>query len=107
MCLLQPLCIIVPSKDDIAAFVDYKETEAAAAPPTSAPAAPSVAQAAPSQPVMAAPSQPVMAAVGGKTPATPFAKKLAAERGIDISVRIEFFSYLSWFEVNLEVELLN
>lgn len=91
ICLLQPLCIIVPSKDDVAAFADYKEAEAApsaaaATPAASAPTpAPSVAQ--------AAPSQPAMAAVGGKTPATPFAKKLAAERGIDISVRTECFKF--------------
>jgi len=98
------LCIVVKDKNDIAAFADYKPSDdtgpvAAIATPAAAP--PKVETPAPSpppQPVTqrqatppppppapassAAPVQPA----GGRVFATPLARKLAAERNIDISL---------------------
>ena len=87
-CVVQPLCIIVKSKDEVKAFENYQVTDAAApapppaaatAPPVSAPAAPP-----PAAPAMAAPATAVPA--DGRVLASPFAKKLAAEKGIDLRV---------------------
>uniref|UniRef100_A0A672GYA9 Acetyltransferase component of pyruvate dehydrogenase complex n=1 Tax=Salarias fasciatus TaxID=181472 RepID=A0A672GYA9_SALFA len=65
-----PLCIIVEKESDIAAFKDYVETApAAAAAPAAAPAAAAVP---------AAPRK-------GRVFASPLAKKLAAEKGIDLA----------------------
>ena len=84
-CVVQALCIIVKSKDEVKAFENYQVTDAAAppaaatAPPVSAPAAPP-----PAAPAMAAPATTVPA--DGRVLASPFAKKLAAEKGIDLRV---------------------
>ncbi|KAM3601766.1 uncharacterized protein V6R79_018524 [Siganus canaliculatus] len=82
-----PLCIIVEKESDIAAFKDYVETgvaEVSAPPPPPAPtpaqvAAPSAA--APSAAPTAAPAGPRK----GRVFASPLAKKLAAEKGIDLA----------------------
>lgn len=82
-----PLCIIVEKESDIAAFKDYVETgvaEVSAPPPPPAPtpaqvAAPSAA--APSPAPTAAPAGPRK----GRVFASPLAKKLAAEKGIDLA----------------------
>jgi len=78
------LCIIVKSKDDVKAFENYQpsDTAAAAAPPAAAAAAP------PPPPAAAAPAPPAAApaAGDGRVLASPFAKKLAAEKGIDLRV---------------------
>ncbi|KAJ3589046.1 hypothetical protein NHX12_009894 [Muraenolepis orangiensis] len=77
-----PLCIIVEKESDIAAFKDYVETgvvEVAQPPPPPPAAAPA---AAPS--LASAPS----AALGGKKGrvfASPLAKKLASDKGIDLA----------------------
>ncbi|XP_029029018.1 dihydrolipoyllysine-residue acetyltransferase component of pyruvate dehydrogenase complex, mitochondrial [Betta splendens] len=83
-----PLCIIVEKESDIDAFKDYVETgvaEVSTPPPApvSAPIAAPAAAAAPS-PAPAAPA----AAAGprkGRVFASPLAKKLAAEKGIDLA----------------------
>ncbi|XP_005987293.1 dihydrolipoyllysine-residue acetyltransferase component of pyruvate dehydrogenase complex, mitochondrial [Latimeria chalumnae] len=82
-----PLCIIVEKESDIPAFADYKETgvspqipappPVAAVSPTPQPAAPA---AAPTLTTAVAPS-----ASQGRVFASPLARKLAAEKGIDLS----------------------
>lgn len=79
------LCIIVPNKEDVAAFKDFKGTTSAPAhvPAPAAPSAPVPRAAVPAQPLMpaAAPSAP-----GGKVSASPLARTKAAEKGIDITM---------------------
>ena len=84
------MCIIVPKKDDIPAFKDYVAPEPAPVtadtPPVAAPPPP-----APEAPVTAAPITPQAAPVtpavtGGKVAASPMARRLAAEKGIDLKV---------------------
>ncbi|KAK6029572.1 pyruvate dehydrogenase complex dihydrolipoamide acetyltransferase [Ostertagia ostertagi] len=92
------LCIIVEKEEDVAAFKEFKDDGASAAPPAaeaSAPASPQpppkpAAKAEPPPPPPAAestpaPSSPPPVSQGGRVGATPFAKKLAKERGVDIS----------------------
>ncbi|XP_041807610.1 dihydrolipoyllysine-residue acetyltransferase component of pyruvate dehydrogenase complex, mitochondrial [Chelmon rostratus] len=80
-----PLCIIVEKESDIAAFKDYVETGVAevSTPPPAPPPAPAAAPAAaPSPaPAAAAPAAPRK----GRVFASPLAKKLAAEKGIDLA----------------------
>ncbi|XP_061072811.1 dihydrolipoyllysine-residue acetyltransferase component of pyruvate dehydrogenase complex, mitochondrial-like [Conger conger] len=84
-----PLCIIVENEADIQAFADYVETGVAeiSAPPTAPAAAaalplPTVAP----PPPAPAPSPAVPAgAKTGRVFASPLAKKLAAEKGIDLA----------------------
>ena len=81
----QALCIIVKSKDDVKAFVNYQPSDAAAAPAVASPAAAAAAAPAP------APAVPAMAAPprgDARIVASPFAKKLAADKGIDLRVSI-------------------
>ena len=79
----QVLCIIVKSKDDVKAFENYQISDAAApaaAPPQPTPAvAPSTVAPPAAAPAAAAPP-------GGRVLASPFAKKIAAEKGIDLRV---------------------
>ncbi|WKY11454.1 hypothetical protein Q1695_003205 [Nippostrongylus brasiliensis] len=93
------LCIIVESEGDVAAFKDFKDDGSGAAAPAAsapAPAAPSPppapAAAAPAPAPPPPPPPPPQAAAppppsppSGRASATPFAKKLASEQGIDIS----------------------
>ncbi|EPB71428.1 pyruvate dehydrogenase complex dihydrolipoamide acetyltransferase [Ancylostoma ceylanicum] len=93
------LCIIVESEDDVAAFKDFKDDGAGAPPPAAAaappppPAAKPAAAPPPPPPQAAAPPPPPPVPTpppaaapppGGRVSATPFAKKLAAERGVDL-----------------------
>lgn len=107
------LCIIVSSNDDIAAFKDFVDDGSAAAPPAPEPAPPKPAPVPPppppspakaqpaatppptftSFPAAAAPPPPAAAPlVPGSAPegerifASPLAKTMAAERGIDLSL---------------------
>ncbi|XP_035241379.1 dihydrolipoyllysine-residue acetyltransferase component of pyruvate dehydrogenase complex, mitochondrial-like [Anguilla anguilla] len=84
-----PLCIIVENEADIQAFADYTETamaEISTPPPAPTPspaAAPPTPTAAPPMP---APGPPVPAgAKKGRVFASPLARKLAAEKGIDLA----------------------
>ncbi|XP_073336132.1 dihydrolipoyllysine-residue acetyltransferase component of pyruvate dehydrogenase complex, mitochondrial [Pagrus major] len=83
-----PLCIIVEKESDIAAFKDYVETgvaEVSTPPPAPAPAPAPTPVAAP---VAAAPTPAAAAPAGprkGRVFASPLAKKLAAEKGIDLA----------------------
>lgn len=83
----QLVCIIVPNQADIAAFKDFKE-EGGAAPaapkPKAAPAAAPKPAAPSPTPSHAAPPPPPP---GGRSFASPLARSLAGEKGIDISVR--------------------
>jgi len=92
------LCIIVENQEDVAKFKDYVDdgssasTPAAApAPPTpAAPTPPPAAAAAPPAPaaVAAAPppaARPAAPAAGGRVFASPAAKRLAAEKGVDLA----------------------
>ncbi|XP_034034318.1 dihydrolipoyllysine-residue acetyltransferase component of pyruvate dehydrogenase complex, mitochondrial isoform X2 [Thalassophryne amazonica] len=79
-----PLCIIVEKESDISAFKDYVETGVAEVTmpppaPTAAPA-PTVPSPTPA-PASAAPATPRQ----GRVFASPLAKKLAAEKGIDLT----------------------
>ncbi|XP_041657901.1 dihydrolipoyllysine-residue acetyltransferase component of pyruvate dehydrogenase complex, mitochondrial [Cheilinus undulatus] len=83
-----PLCIIVEKESDIAAFKDYVETGVAevsmpppAPAPTPAPAAAPAPAAPTPPPAAAAPAAPRK----GRVFASPLAKKLAAEKGIDLA----------------------
>lgn len=78
-----PLCIIVEKESDIAAFKDYVETgvaEVSTPPPPPAPAAAPAAAPSPA-PAAAAPAAPRK----GRVFASPLAKKLAADKGIDLA----------------------
>uniref|UniRef100_A0A8P4K3A6 Acetyltransferase component of pyruvate dehydrogenase complex n=1 Tax=Dicentrarchus labrax TaxID=13489 RepID=A0A8P4K3A6_DICLA len=77
-----PLCIIVEKESDIAAFKDYVETGVAdVSTPPPAPTAAPVAAAPTSAPAAAAPA----ASRKGRVFASPLAKKLAADKGIDLA----------------------
>uniref|UniRef100_A0A8C1K0H1 Acetyltransferase component of pyruvate dehydrogenase complex n=1 Tax=Cyprinus carpio TaxID=7962 RepID=A0A8C1K0H1_CYPCA len=80
-----PLCIIVEKESDISTFADYVETGVAASPPPAptpvAAPAPAPAPAAPTAAPATAPAAPRK----GRVFASPLAKKLAAEKGIDIA----------------------
>lgn len=83
-----PLCIIVEKESDIAAFKDYVETGVAEV--STPPPAPAPAPAAAAAPVAAAPSPAPAAAAPaaprkGRVFASPLAKKLAADKGIDLA----------------------
>jgi len=84
------LCIIVSNEEDIAAFKDFKPTDDAPAPATSSPApetsAAAAAAPAPSAatPAPVAAAAPASAAPAGIVFASPYAKKLAKEKGVDL-----------------------
>ena len=100
--------MIVAEKGDVAAFKDFTAAPAApkAAPPpppaAPAPSAPAAAPA-PASVAQSAPSPPV--AAGGHVAASPLARKLAAEKGIDIAVRaaVLFTVFLSLSLLSLSV----
>ncbi|XP_029429445.1 dihydrolipoyllysine-residue acetyltransferase component of pyruvate dehydrogenase complex, mitochondrial isoform X1 [Rhinatrema bivittatum] len=80
-----PLCIIVEKESDIPTFADYQETAGVAdikpqAPPPSPQAAPL-----PPTPQPAAPAPPSVSAPKGRVFASPLAKKLAAEKDINLT----------------------
>uniref|UniRef100_A0A8B9KNX4 Acetyltransferase component of pyruvate dehydrogenase complex n=1 Tax=Astyanax mexicanus TaxID=7994 RepID=A0A8B9KNX4_ASTMX len=80
-----PLCIMVEKESDIQAFADYVETGVAAAPPPApTPVAAPPPAAAPVAPAAAA-AAPAAAARKGRVFASPLAKKLASEKGIDLA----------------------
>jgi len=87
------LCIIVEEQEDVAKFADFDASSAAeAAAPAAAPApAPAAAAPAPPPPPppastpAAAPVQRSAPVAGGKVFASPAAKRVAAEKGIDLS----------------------
>lgn len=79
-----PLCIIVEKQSDIDAFKDYVETgvaEVSTPPPAPAPAAAPAPVAPTPAPVTAAPA----ASRKGRVFVSPLAKKLAADKGIDLA----------------------
>uniref|UniRef100_A0A9J2PW04 Acetyltransferase component of pyruvate dehydrogenase complex n=1 Tax=Ascaris lumbricoides TaxID=6252 RepID=A0A9J2PW04_ASCLU len=101
------LCVIVSNKDDVAAFKNFTGSAAAAAapapakaappppppaaaapppPPKPAPApAPPTPAPAPAAPIPVAAVAPQAAAAGGRVNATPYAKRLAAEKGVNLA----------------------
>uniref|UniRef100_A0A8C1MQ01 Acetyltransferase component of pyruvate dehydrogenase complex n=1 Tax=Cyprinus carpio TaxID=7962 RepID=A0A8C1MQ01_CYPCA len=81
-----PLCIIVEKESDISTFADYVETGVATSPPPAPTpvATPPPAPAPPTPAPAAAPAAPA-APRKGRVYASPLAKKLAAEKGIDIA----------------------
>lgn len=84
------LCIIVEEQEDVAKFADFDASSAveAAAPAAPAPATPAAAAPAPPPPAAvpaAAPVQRSAPVAGGKVFASPAAKRVAAEKGIDLS----------------------
>ncbi|XP_067421532.1 dihydrolipoyllysine-residue acetyltransferase component of pyruvate dehydrogenase complex, mitochondrial [Emydura macquarii macquarii] len=83
-----PLCIIVEKESDIPAFADYRETGVADIKPQVPSLTPPPSAAAPPQ--LTVPSAPAVSSPGvpahkGRVIISPLAKKLAAERGIDIT----------------------
>lgn len=85
----QLLCIIVEKEEDIAKFKDFVDTEGPAKTPTAAPAKPAPTSAPPAAKAPpASASQPIVqqsGGVGGRMFASPLARRLAAEQGIDLS----------------------
>ena len=79
----QTLCVIVKSKDDVQAFENYQPSDAA---PAAAPPAPPAPAAPTPQPVTAAVAGAAAVPADGRVLASPFAKKIAAEKGIDLRV---------------------
>merc|ERR1719341_2320537 len=89
------LCIIVEEQEDVAKFADFDASSVseAAAPAPPAPAAPAAATPAPPPPApvaavptpAAAPVQRSAPVAGGIVFASPAAKRVAAEKGIDLS----------------------
>lgn len=98
MFCFQLMCIIVSEESDIAAFKDYQpsaEDSSVSAPATTAapPAAPTPAVPTPAVVPTAAAPTPAPAAVSLPPPApgsmifaSPFAKKIAIEKGVDLAV---------------------
>uniref|UniRef100_A0A9L0SSS5 Acetyltransferase component of pyruvate dehydrogenase complex n=1 Tax=Equus caballus TaxID=9796 RepID=A0A9L0SSS5_HORSE len=84
-----PLCIIVEKEADIPAFADYRPTEVTDLKPQAPPTPPPVASVPPTpQPVTPTPSAACPAAPAGpkgRLFVSPLAKKLAAEKGIDLT----------------------
>ncbi|XP_058865883.1 dihydrolipoyllysine-residue acetyltransferase component of pyruvate dehydrogenase complex, mitochondrial-like [Acipenser ruthenus] len=80
-----PLCIIVEKESDIQAFADYVETGVAEMTTPPPPPPSPVAAVAPS-PQLSTPSPAAIAAAKkGRVFSSPLAKKLAAEKGIDVA----------------------
>lgn len=86
------VCIIVENEEDVAAFKDYVDDTpagAAAKPAAAAPPPPPKPAPAAPQPKVAAPSAPTPQSSFTKSSdrifASPFAKRLAAEKGVDLS----------------------
>lgn len=77
-----PLCILVEKESDIAAFADYRETDIKL--PAAAPPPPQVAVVPPVQPTTVVPAAPAPLEPTGRIFISPLAKKLAAEKGIDL-----------------------
>ena len=104
--LFQPLYVMVEDEDAIAAFKDYTPSADAAAPSEPAPSDPAPPPAAPkplpTPPVTTAPppppppapvatpvpqpAAPPVQSSGGRVIASPLAKRLAAEQGINLAV---------------------
>ncbi|KAL8173562.1 UNVERIFIED_CONTAM: hypothetical protein K2H54_007969, partial [Gekko kuhli] len=81
-----PLCIIVEKESDIPAFADYRDVGAADVKPPTPPRIlpPSPATAPPSPPPSAAPASVKLSTPKGRVVISPLARKMAAERGIDL-----------------------
>ncbi|XP_072094659.1 dihydrolipoyllysine-residue acetyltransferase component of pyruvate dehydrogenase complex, mitochondrial [Mobula birostris] len=79
------LCIIVEKESDIPAFADYVETGVADIKPQPAPPAPPVTQQPVATPPMSTPP-PAPRDPKGRVFASPLAKKLASEKGIDLQL---------------------
>ncbi|XP_055129089.1 dihydrolipoyllysine-residue acetyltransferase component of pyruvate dehydrogenase complex, mitochondrial isoform X9 [Symphalangus syndactylus] len=85
-----PLCIIVEKEADISAFADYRPTEVTdlkpqAPPPTPAPVAAVPPTPQPLAPTPSAPCPATPAGPKGRVFVSPLAKKLAVEKGIDLT----------------------
>jgi pyruvate dehydrogenase E2 component (dihydrolipoamide acetyltransferase) len=87
----QPLMITVEEKESVAAFANYSSSSGSAASSSSAPApvakqaaAPAAPAASPAAAVTAAPAAAV-APSGGRVVASPYAKTLAKESGVDLA----------------------
>uniref|UniRef100_A0A2K5ZWJ7 dihydrolipoyllysine-residue acetyltransferase n=1 Tax=Mandrillus leucophaeus TaxID=9568 RepID=A0A2K5ZWJ7_MANLE len=85
-----PLCIIVEKEADISAFADYRPTEVTdlkpqALPPTPPPVATVPPTPQPLAPTSSAPCPATPAGPKGRVFVSPLAKKLAVEKGIDLT----------------------
>jgi pyruvate dehydrogenase E2 component (dihydrolipoamide acetyltransferase) len=79
----KPICVLAENKEDVEKFASFAVSATAAAPSAAKPApaaAPASAPATPSTPTASAPSAPS----AGRVFASPLAKTLAAEKGIDL-----------------------
>uniref|UniRef100_A0A8D0H3D6 Acetyltransferase component of pyruvate dehydrogenase complex n=1 Tax=Sphenodon punctatus TaxID=8508 RepID=A0A8D0H3D6_SPHPU len=81
-----PLCIIVEKEADIPAFADYEDTGVTDIKPQAPLAAAAPTMGAPVPQPAAAPASARFSAHKGKIVASPLAKKLAAEKGIDLTL---------------------
>uniref|UniRef100_A0AC35TNB5 Acetyltransferase component of pyruvate dehydrogenase complex n=1 Tax=Rhabditophanes sp. KR3021 TaxID=114890 RepID=A0AC35TNB5_9BILA len=79
------LCIIVPNKDDVAAFANYSADSASAAAPPKTTAAPAKAAAPATPQTVSSVPQPKQHTPQQRIFVTPFAKKIAQQTGVDLS----------------------
>ncbi|XP_015379518.1 PREDICTED: dihydrolipoyllysine-residue acetyltransferase component of pyruvate dehydrogenase complex, mitochondrial-like [Diuraphis noxia] len=85
------VCIIVENESDVAAFKDFVDDSPAGVPATAAPSPkPSISAPAPPPPASVAPKAPaptnsVPIPIGSRILASPLAKRLAAEKGLDLN----------------------
>lgn len=87
------LCILVYNEEDVAAFKNFVDDgsaappppKAAAAPPPAAAPTPAAAPPSPAPPMPAAPAAAPTTGPGGRLFASPLAKRLAAEQGINLA----------------------
>ncbi|KAK3524326.1 hypothetical protein QTP70_028061 [Hemibagrus guttatus] len=80
-----PLCIMVEKESDIPSFADYVETGVATSPPPAPAPVAAPTPSAPAAPAVTPATAPAAAARKGRVFASPLAKKLAAEKGIDLA----------------------
>lgn len=92
--VFQLVCIIVENESDVAAFKDFVDdapTDAPAVAPSVPPPKPAPSPPPPA-PKVSAPSKSVTPIqIGSRIFASPLAKRLAAEKGLDLSVSIYYF----------------
>ena len=108
----QLVCIIVTTEDAVAAFKDYvpkpeddeavgSKAAAPAPPPAAAPSSPPPAP----TPVAAASAPSAPAPAGARVFATPYAKTLAAEKGIDLKVCMVYVVVFCCCEKGIDLRL--
>lgn len=101
------MCIIVENESDIAAFKDFVDDSPAGAPASIAPSSKPVSSSSvlptpkPTASKAEAPPQSIPFQTGSRILASPLAKRLATEKGLDLSVRIMTIINVNYFTLSL------